>query len=180
MAADPEGPRAVGHELREQASDLRLAAERLPVLTTFERAETRSQILRHLHEHFVRHTKLDELTLYPEVATRLTDPLVATSMNYDRLAIRRWIELIAAADVSETERLQQLFYGLDALLRVHLWKQNELLLASRESSARRPPEGRQPSREPSDERHAAPKVKRRRANLIRKSSRQIQAGPIKR
>jgi hypothetical protein len=43
-------------------------------------------------------------------------------MNYDHLAIRRWIALIAAADVSDTAHLQQLLYGLDALIRVHIWK----------------------------------------------------------
>jgi len=33
------------------------------------------------------HTKLDERLLYPDVADRLGDPLVAASMNYGHLAI---------------------------------------------------------------------------------------------
>jgi Hemerythrin HHE cation binding domain len=133
MTVDTQQFRQAHYELREQTAELRLAAERLPALTTHERAETRRQILRYLDEHVVPHTKLDELVLYPEVATRLGDPLVAVSMNYDHLAIRHWIKLIAAADVTETAELQQLLYGLDALLRVHLWKENELFLASLES-----------------------------------------------
>ena len=83
------------------------------------------------------HTKLDELLLYPEVATRLRgDPLVVASMNYDHLAIRHWIEQIAAGDVTKTALLQQLLYGLDALIRVHLWKEDKLFLTPLESASR--------------------------------------------
>ena len=90
-------------------------------------------ILSYLRERVAPHTKLDELLLYPEVATRLGDPLVAVSMNYDHLAIRHWIERIATVDITETALLQQLLYGLDALIRVHLWKEDELFLAPLES-----------------------------------------------
>ncbi len=79
------------------------------------------------------HTKLDERLLYPAVAERLGDPLVAVSMSYDHLAIRHWISEIAAADVSRTEHFQQLLYGLDAIIRVHVWKENALFLALLES-----------------------------------------------
>ena len=70
---------------------------------------------------------------YPEVDTRLVDPPVAASMNYDHLAIRHWIERIAAVDVTETALIQQLLYGLDALIRVHVWKEDELSLGPLES-----------------------------------------------
>lgn len=133
MTVDTAGFREAHHELREHAADLRLAAERFPALTTSEREETRGCILSFLRERVEPHTKLDEQLLYPEVARRLGDPLVAASMNYDHLAIRRWIALIATADVSETAHLQQLLYGLDALIRVHIWKENELFLAPLES-----------------------------------------------
>lgn len=135
MTIDTESFRKAHHELDGRTAELRCLAETLPVLTTFERAERRRRILRFLHERIEPHTRVDEMVLYPEVATRLGDPLIAVAMNYDHLAIRRWIELIAAADVSDTAKLQQLLYGLDALIRVHLWKENELFLASLESSA---------------------------------------------
>lgn len=135
MTVDTKGFREAHHELPEQTAELRLAAELFPTLATEEREETRARILSYLRERVEPHTKLDELLLYPEVATRLGDPLVAASMNYDHLAIRHWIELIAAADATDTAHLQQLLYGLDALIRVHLWKENELFLASLESSS---------------------------------------------
>jgi hypothetical protein len=67
-----------------------------PALATAEREKTRGCILSYLRGRVEPHTKLDELLLYPEVATRLGDPLVVASMNYDHLAIRPWIALIAA------------------------------------------------------------------------------------
>jgi hypothetical protein len=135
VTVDTEGFREARLELHEQTAGLRLAAELFPTVTTYERAEIRGRILRHLREQVESRTRLDEMLLYPEVATRLGDPLVDASMNYERLAICHWIELIAGADVSDTARLQELLYGLVALIRVHQWKENELLLASLESSS---------------------------------------------
>jgi hypothetical protein len=133
MTVDTAGFREAHHELRDQTAELRLAAERVPELANEEREEARARILLYLRERVEPHTKLDELLLYPEVATRLGDPLVAASMNYDHLAIRHWIERIATVDITDTALLQQLLYGLDALIRVHLWKENELFLAPLES-----------------------------------------------
>ena len=63
------------------------------------------------------------------------DPFVAATMSYDHLAIRHWIAELASADVADGDRLQELLYGLDALLRVHIWKENELFLAPLRSPA---------------------------------------------
>lgn len=133
MTVDTAGFREAHHELLDQTVELRLAAERVPELASEEREEARARIVSYLRERVAPHTKLDELLLYPEVATRLGDPLVAASMNYDHLAIRHWIERIATVDITDTVLLQQLLYGLDALIRVHLWKEDELFLAPLES-----------------------------------------------
>ena len=133
MTVDTAGFREAHHELRDQTAELRLAAERVPDLTNDEREEARARIVSYLRERVAPRSKLDELVLYPEVATRLGDPLVAVSMNYDYLAIRHWIERIATVDITDTALLQQLLYGLDALIRVHLWKEDELFLAPLES-----------------------------------------------
>ena len=135
MTIDTEGFRRAHQELHEQTAELRLAAEGIPTLSTYERAQTRARVLSFLRERIDPHTRLDELVLFPEVVSRLGDPMVTASMNYDHLAIRHWIELIAAADVADGARLQELLYGLDALLRVHMWKENELFLAALESSS---------------------------------------------
>ena len=49
-------------------------------------------------------------------------------MAYDHLAIRAWIAKLAEADEDDIAILQELLYGLDALIRVHLWKEDELMV----------------------------------------------------
>jgi hypothetical protein len=55
-------------------------------------------------------------------------PLAAAAIAYDHLAIRSWIAKLASADEDDVETLQELLYGLDALIRVHLWKEDELFV----------------------------------------------------
>jgi hemerythrin-like domain-containing protein len=119
--------------LREQADEICEAARTIVELNPTERDLVRRHIVAFLREHVEPHTWLDERVLYPEVVQRLGDPLVTTSMNYDHLAIRRWIDDIAEIDAHNVGRLQQLLYGLHALVTVHMWKEDELYLAALES-----------------------------------------------
>src|SRR5690348_10237676 len=98
MAVDTVGFQKAHDELRANGAELRSVARRLPELTADEREQARRRVLRFLCDQVEPHTKLDEMLLYPAVAKRLGDPLIAASMNYDHLAIRRWISKIAAAD----------------------------------------------------------------------------------
>jgi uncharacterized protein with HEPN domain len=118
------------------AHDLHLlgeAARSLPDLAHEQRGELRDRVVATLREQVVPHMMLDERVLYPQVADRLDDPLATASMAYDHLAIRYWINLIAEAALDDPVRLQELLYGLDALIAVHVWKENELYLAMLES-----------------------------------------------
>jgi hypothetical protein len=49
------------------------------------------------------------------------------------VAVRPPPERIATVDTTDTALLQQPLCGLDALIRVHLWKEDELFLAPLES-----------------------------------------------
>jgi hemerythrin HHE cation binding domain-containing protein len=133
MTVDTRTAHGVHEELQQEALGLRVAAERVPTLSTYERSEERRRILGLLHGKVEPHMGSEELLLYPQVGDRLGGELVKASLNYDHLAIRHWIELLAAADVTDTARLQALLYGLDALIRVQMWKENELVLAALES-----------------------------------------------
>jgi hypothetical protein len=135
MTVDTTGFQKAHREIGVQVGELRDLARRLPELTERQRSKERSRIVRYLRERVDPHTELDERLLYPAVAVRLGDALFAVSMTYDHLAIRHWISKLAAADVTDTARLQQLLYGLDALIRTHMWKENELFLAALESPA---------------------------------------------
>ncbi len=48
-------------------------------------------------------------------------------------AIRVWASALEDADVGDAELLQELLYGIDALLRVHLWREAGLLLVPPEA-----------------------------------------------
>lgn len=133
MTVDTQGFREMHERIREHTAELRLIARRLPALANDERERARSSILRYLRKEVEPHTKLDEQLLYPEAMRRFGQSLIASSMNYDHLAIRHWISQLGAADISDTALLQELLYGLDALIRVHLWKENELFLGPIES-----------------------------------------------
>jgi hypothetical protein len=77
---------------------------------------------------------VDEQVLYPQAAARMGSPLATAAMAYDHLAIRAWIAKLAEADEQDVATIQELLYGLDALIRVHLWKEDELMLNPLESS----------------------------------------------
>jgi len=115
-------------ELSEQTESIRLAAARIPELTVEERDATLGELLEFLHDEVEPHTRYDERYLYPEVAARLGAPLATASMNYDHVAIRQWIAALEITDRSDAAKLQELLYGLDAIIRVHIWKENELYL----------------------------------------------------
>jgi hemerythrin HHE cation binding domain-containing protein len=123
------------HERLGDTSELRSAAARFPQLGPEERQTTHVEAVRYLREEVEPHTRLDEWLLYPATAERLGDPLVATSMSYDHVAIRNYIEELADVDVNDTAHVQRLLYALDALITVHIWKENELFVRPLESGS---------------------------------------------
>jgi hypothetical protein len=47
-------------------------------------------------------------------------------MNYEHRAMRWWIDRIAQADITDVDELQRLLYGLHALIKVHLSREEDL------------------------------------------------------
>ena len=121
-------------ELRAWTDRLRAAARALPALDRSERIGVVADLVAFLHERVEPHTRLDEIVLYPTAEARSGSPLATASMAYDHLAIRSWIAKLAEADEDDVETLQELLYGLDALIRVHLWKEDELFVKPLSSS----------------------------------------------
>jgi iron-sulfur cluster repair protein YtfE (RIC family) len=115
-------------EFRAWTDELRSTARRLPGLDSAERLGAVADLVTFLHEQVEPHTRVDEQVLYPELEARLGSPLAAAAIAYDHLAIRAWIAKLASADEDDVETLQELLYGLDALIRVHLWKEDELFV----------------------------------------------------
>jgi hemerythrin-like domain-containing protein len=126
--------RARHDEFRAWTDELRSAARRLPVLDPAERFSLLADIVAFLQEKVEPHTHVDEQVLYPQAAARMGSPLATAAMAYDHLAIRAWIAKLAEADERDVATLQELLYGLDALIRVHLWKEDELMVHPLDSS----------------------------------------------
>jgi hemerythrin-like domain-containing protein len=121
-------------EFRAWTSELRSAARRMPELAASERFALLADIVAFLQEKVEPHTRVDEQVLYPQAAARMGSPLATAAMAYDHLAIRAWIAKLAEADDDDVATLQELLYGLDALIRVHLWKEDELMVSPLDSS----------------------------------------------
>ncbi len=113
---------------RAWTDELRAAARILPELDSAARFALVADLVAFLQEKVEPHTHVDEQVLYPKAASRMGSPLATASMAYDHLAIRAWIAKLAEVDEQDVATLQELLYGLDALIRVHLWKEDELMV----------------------------------------------------
>ncbi len=115
-------------EFRAWTDQLRATARALPGLEPGDRLTLVADLVAFLHEKIEPHTRIDEQVLYPLAEAGSGSPLASASMAYDHLAIRSWIAKLAEADEQDVPTLQELLYGLDALIRVHLWKEDELFV----------------------------------------------------
>ena len=121
-------------EFRTWTDRLRAGARALPHLSTGDRLALVADLVAFLQDRVEPHTRIDEAVLYPTAEARSGSPLAAASMAYDHLAIRSWIAKLAEADLEDVETVQELLYGLDAIIRVHLWKEDELFVKPLTSS----------------------------------------------
>jgi iron-sulfur cluster repair protein YtfE (RIC family) len=116
------------HELLEDVEHIRLAARELRGLSPEERRLLLDRVLDFLRETLVPHAKLEERELYPKVARILGHPDATAPMIYDHLAIRERIVELGETSTDEIERLEELLYGLHALIKAHFRKEEELYL----------------------------------------------------
>lgn len=123
------GPVQREHELfLDQVEQMRVSARELPSLTTAERAEVQANAVAFLRGTLIPHAKEEERELFPSVGRLLGHPDATAPMIYDHLAIGERTAALAEADADDVARLQELLYGLYALIRVHFWKEEQLYL----------------------------------------------------
>jgi hypothetical protein len=115
-------------ELLDGIEHIRLAARELPVLSPVERDLVRGRVVDFLRDTLVPHSLVEESELYPAVARLLGHADATKPMIYDHLAIRERLADLVDADAGDLPRLQELLYGIYALIKVHLWKEEELYL----------------------------------------------------
>ena len=124
--ADPF--RAEHRHLMEHVEHVRLAARELPELSPEEREVVVGRVVHFLRHTLAPHAETEETLLYPELAQILGHVQALEPMIYDHVAIRERIGELDEADPADTARLQELLYGLYALITVHFWKEEEIYL----------------------------------------------------
>ena len=138
MPARPTEPfRAEHAHLIEHVDHLRLAAPELPRLSPEERAAVVAKVLGFLQGTLVPHAQAEEHVLYPEWARLVGYPDAAVPMVHDHEAIVARIDRLAETDPGDLDTLQELLYGLYALVSVHFRKEEDIQLAAFD---REPPE----------------------------------------
>ena len=94
-------------ELTQLVAELRVAARTIRAQTVTERRETCDWLADSLRERLEPHAELDEQGLE---------------------ALSVWTDSLQQADVNDVDLLQELLYGIDALVRVHLWRETGMPL----------------------------------------------------
>lgn len=114
--------------LFEHVDHLRAAAREVPHLSPQERTLLKTRILDFLEGELGPHAAAEERRLYPEVGRLLGHHEATATMSYDHLAIRGRTRELAETPVEATDRLQELLYGLFALIETHFRKEEEVYL----------------------------------------------------
>lgn len=125
----PTEPFRREHEqLLEHIEHLAHAARELPRLSDEERTALRDRILAFLRGTLMPHARAEEDVLYPAWAGLVGFADAAVPMVHDHEAIAARIERLGAVDVGDVDALQELLYGLYALISVHFHKEEDLQL----------------------------------------------------
>jgi iron-sulfur cluster repair protein YtfE (RIC family) len=104
------------------------AAREMPRLSEDDRAALRARILDFLRGILLPHASAEEEVLYPEWAQLVGFADAAVPMVHDHEAIVARIERLESADLADVDTLQELLYGLHALISVHFRKEEDLQL----------------------------------------------------
>jgi iron-sulfur cluster repair protein YtfE (RIC family) len=123
-----EAFRAEHRHLMVQVGQLRVAASEVTELGVHERETTVARALEFLRGTLVPHAEWEEQILYTAVGELLGEPQATVTMSRDHTAIQRMIEALAETDFEDVARLQELLYGLHALISVHFEKEEEIYL----------------------------------------------------
>jgi iron-sulfur cluster repair protein YtfE (RIC family) len=134
----PTEPFRREHEqLLEHIAHIAQAAREMPRLSDAERDALRDRILGFLRGTLIPHAKAEEEVLYPAWAELIGFADAVTPMIHDHEAIVARVDALAGADAHDVDRLQELLYGLHALISVHFRKEEDLQLPAFDAA---PPE----------------------------------------
>lgn len=115
-------------ELLVHIEHLAHAAREVPRLSEDERRALVERIVGFLRGTLLPHARAEEEVLYPEWAALIGFPDAAVPMVHDHEAIVARVERLERADPSDVDALQELLYGLHALIGTHFRKEEDLQL----------------------------------------------------
>ena len=112
------------------------SAREMPRLSDEERDALRGRIVGFLRGTLIPHAEAEEAVLYPEWAKLVGFADAAVPMVHDHEAIVARIERLEQADIRDVDALQELLYGLYALIGVHFRKEEDLQLPAFDAAPR--------------------------------------------
>jgi Hemerythrin HHE cation binding domain len=121
-----QGYREDHEELADHVEHIRLAARELDQLSPEERATLVGRVLEFLEGRLIPHATAEEHTFYAAVAELFGSQDATAPMAYDHLAIRQRVAALRDTDPEDLAALQELLYGLYALIVVHFWKEEAI------------------------------------------------------
>ncbi|MGZ8694909.1 MAG: hemerythrin domain-containing protein [Gaiellaceae bacterium] len=124
----PKELRTEHERLRADLRHVRAAARELPDLPPDERSLLIARVLDFLRGTLIPHATAEERGLCAEVRRVLGDPRVTDTMAYEHEAIEHMTDALASTPVQWTEQLQELLYGIAALIEVHFQKEERIYL----------------------------------------------------
>ncbi|HET7857331.1 MAG TPA: hemerythrin domain-containing protein [Gaiellaceae bacterium] len=128
MGPTPIDPFREEHRvLLERVAELKRGAAQIPRLVPAERTVLIEKLVGFLRHELLPHAQAEEHVFYPEVAKLVGASEVILPMLHDHRAIRERVVELEASDPRDPDRLQELLYGLAALISVHFEKEEELL-----------------------------------------------------
>ena len=124
-------------ELLTHIEHIRQAAREVARLDPSERELLVGRILEFLRGSLIPHARAEEAVLYPEWAKLVGFEDAAVPMIHDHEAIAARIERLERTGPDDVDTLQELLYGLYALIGVHFRKEEDLQLPAFDAA---PPE----------------------------------------
>ncbi|MGZ6729039.1 MAG: Acg family FMN-binding oxidoreductase [Gaiellaceae bacterium] len=115
-------------KLTVELEQIRETATELPSLPPAERKRRIVQVLEFVDGRLALHAEAEELELYPAVAHHLRHPLATAVMVFDHELMRERARELREADVEDVEQVQELLYGLHAVLDAHFRKEEQFYL----------------------------------------------------
>jgi len=124
-------------ELKSHIEHIPQAAREIPRLSPAEREAVVERILDFLRGTLVPHARAEEEVLYPEWAKLVGFDDAAVPMVHDHEAIVERVDRLAEVDAEDVDTMQELLYGLHALIRTHFDKEEDIQLPAFDAA---PPE----------------------------------------